>query len=272
MKEAISLYTNSIISADEANYPDYLSQGFICPLCHNNLFWTQGFLRNEVYISPCFKHHKNTGLECEARAKQYDYQKAVGIFSKESRNQRLQLFNNNFWEILTTNKYVPSKKQLNQISELNAIADACHARWNPEIVFELCQKLTSVASKESFIESMSAYNIPNQERNRIKTNLDSQIAAIKSMANQKIIKEIVYWLPSESAATSFRLLVALSMVDAIQIREMSNSPDSFGPLTTGEILHCMAATITITDWVESLKEFDKHKNAGRGFGIKQPKR
>ena len=268
MKEAISLYTTSIISADEANYPDYLSQGFICPLCHNNLFWTQGFLRNEIYISPCFKHHKNTGLECEARAKQYDYQKAVGMFSRESRSQRLQLFNNNFWEILTINKHILSKRELNRIPKLSAIASICHARWNSEIIVELCQKLALAASKENFIESMNAYNISNQEKSRIKANLDSQITAIKSMANQKIIKEVIYWLTSESAKTSFQLLVALSMVDAFQVREINNISDS-SALTSGEVIHCMAATITTTDWVESLKEFDKHKNAGRGFGIKR---
>lgn len=276
MKEAISLYTTSIISANEANYPDYLSQGFICPLCHNNLFWTQGFLRNEIYISPCFKHHKNTGLECEARAKQYDYQKAVEMFSRESRNQRLQLFNNNFWKVFCVQKHIPPRKNVKTTVEnrinANDLVSKCREQWsNTKLILELVEAFTNTVKKDDFKDTVENYlkiwsayaNYQLNEKNKAK-DIKIMMDAINLMANHQITREIIFWLGSESGKKSFEDLVYLSYLDAFNVRFLGLDP-SRCQISVEEVIYCMVGSIVVTDWVKSIEQVKKYATAGKGF-------
>ncbi len=116
MKIAKSMYLGGIeVFADQIeSYEDYKNLGLTCPYCNEAVFWRS---RSEYKISSnkavhrasCFAHF-GSDTECVAKFAQLRKVCASELSQfKESKNQRLKIYNAHLWEMLNSSLEVHPK-------------------------------------------------------------------------------------------------------------------------------------------------------------------
>ena len=252
MQQAISLYNGQLIEAEDADYSDYLNQGFCCPVCGSAVFLTKSFNRGTVLISAHFRHHKGSGLFCESRAKSPEYKEFLAKFSSKARGQRLSIFNDRFWQIYKHQKDLPPNfRLLYQNPKIKEMAKHCHKLWDAEMAIASLEKFK--LTKENIARSLEFQGL------ELTPHLINQTLELFKPAfnptNKLITAEIVRWLGTKSALSSFDKLIALASADLAEIKDP--------PWHSNDVSNVVLRSLATTDWERAIESV---RPKSRGFG------
>lgn len=266
----------TLIDALDADYPDTIDLGLLCPVCDKPVFLVkkserlrQG--RMEI-IQTHFSHYKSdseTAKLCEARIQTKEGREFLQHLSAESRGQRLSLFNRRLWEMIAWEKDCPRNldKWLKASypkhhQDLFYLVDHCWEYWKkPQELKQIKQAMPAVAEQlhdnREIIQAGLNPGSPAMQQ-AIKVCEDT----FNLRLHWLIAEEVADYLAQSSAKKVFANLVRLALFDFLPSAVAENRP-----IRSNEIQYLILNTIGLTRWVAALEEF-RSPRPGDGFGRK----
>ena len=267
MKLASSLYKGGeLIDASEADYEYSRELGIICPFCKESVFLAREHIRKNSNVRATWRHYKAllASIFCEERALSVQGKEILRQLQPEAQGQRLRLFNRRFWDIYRYDKHVPPLDKCcaryvdNQ--KINEIVRHCKERWDvPAILAIIPKRIEDFVSERTRDEVLKRYADKSWVSDGIiQSVIDNLAKSEYSVLRHKILSEVIEWLPTPTASSSFRKLMQLALLDCIDISRSQVQ-------STGAIANMAVSSLILTDWelaIANLKEPLK----GLGFG------
>lgn len=168
MLQCKSMYfAGNIVDASSIDsYEDYKRLGLVCPFCNEAVFFRKPV---DFYYSEginkqrqaCFSHYRG-GHQCELRSCTSKGIAEIEKIKAEKKNQRLKLYNNYLWEIISTGEVLPKQvvyKQLKLINKknLDRFVNTILNNWNT-LLEGLIQNLSAIS--DMYVDKMFFDNVP----------------------------------------------------------------------------------------------------------------
>lgn len=290
MRYAVAMYRAGFqVDANDCNYDSFKELGLLCPFCKEAVYWSRGseYVREGQKLSARarFSHYGSddpTAQQCELRAKRKEGREYLKQLEIESKNQRLKLFNDYFWEMLQSQRPIPiprekllrnkkwfGAKRLTEFSRITA------KRWKKREVeglnYELVAKTFEVVNqhknstsaeeqrmlvdfkkthkKLEEIESYRAFVAKETQRQADWTSdLDQQL-------HLAICKEICSFLGTRTAGYALEKM-CLSYVNVIRVSYPQIQPDevlSNYDLFFGGLMRGFGTLVARAHWLEEIR-------------------
>lgn len=273
MLTAKSMYRGGMLveAADCTSYEDSKNLGLICPFCSEPVFLKDMSARTApktkkiVLVRPHFSHYNGAdGAFCEKRALTSEGKHFIEQMRIEKRNQRLDLFNKYFWELIADSHHYPrnvDKTIKKWISEEKLIQLTRHMQmwWSSQD--EKSYKMIKKA-----YDHMTNPSVEDKETAKMYGELHTLVhyehmtAEIDGKLQLAIAFEASDFLCTKKSGLAFRKMISTS----IYCLENSDIPK---PVTREDYLDRVASMIPCmlagTDWVGQLEQ--KSKIQPKGF-------
>lgn len=261
---ASSLYQGGkLIDAAVASYEDSRELGLICPFCKESVFLVREHTRNDIVVRASWRHYKvsQRSAFCEERALSSKGKEQIKQLQSEARGQRLKLFNRRFWDIFEKDKHIPplEKTCLNFTDKqsLSKVVKHCKKRWDvPAILQAIPKKIQQTVGNPAWSTVIRSQAIGLGLQDQAQEVVDHFTSIEFSMLRHKILSEVVEWLATETASTSFEKIIQLAYLDCLEVFPR--------PIHTQAIAHMAIVSLILTDWEEAIASL-KFPTKGIGF-------
>lgn len=277
MLEARSMYrAGNLISAKDCDFDSYKELGLICPFCNQPVFLVKPAFKQRqktgatYYCQPHFSHYPGSDIsddDCEKRSQSTEGQNWIENIRIERRNQRLELFNLYFWDIIqSSNGYPKSPEKIVEkqigVDQLIKIQSDIREWWNShrEDVYKMIDTAVNILVDKTKAEShmIEMAKEVGAERAAI-AYLDRIEFAME--ADHKLHKAIAYeaadFLGTRKAGIAFRKMVAVAINN-------SESIGQFKRVNYHSISIHLISQLSNTRWIEELER--KQLEKSKGFG------
>jgi hypothetical protein len=274
MKKAKSLYlSGELIEADQCDYSSSRELGLVCPFCSEAVFLRAGSFRDTTLrngkkvtqiINANFAHYPGSflGFDCELRANSKEGKEKLAQLIVESKNQRLKLFNQRFWELFKQDRNLREKKLIvvikryfPNLKEVEALSIKSRMQWRStlSIIYGFLQETAEFFDTISSKEIQSNLRISIQTIEEEKTVNKMYFDSISKQYHYQICTEIVDFLATNTAGLAFYHLTKVAIATMIL-----STPDSkeLENLIKDPHYICMAIAGQIygTHWIKILKD------------------
>jgi hypothetical protein len=274
MKKAKSLYlSGELIEADQCDYSSSRELGLICPFCSEAVFLRAGSFRDTTLrngkkvtqiINANFAHYPGSfsGFDCELRANSKEGKEKLALLVIESKNQRLKLFNQRFWELFKQDRNLREKKLIAvvkryfpNLKEVEVLSIKSRRQWGSmlSVIYDFLQETAELFETISTKDVQSNLQIPIQtigeERMVNKMYFDS----VSKQYHYQICTEIAEFLATNTAGLVFYHLTKVAIFTMILSTPNSKELES---LIKDPYYICMAIAGQIygTHWIKILKD------------------
>lgn len=272
MLEAKSIYLGGdIVSAQECNYESYLKLGLKCPFCNSAVFLRAASNRAikgvQKPITAYFAHFPsgtNDDWDCIARAKSIAGRQEIEEIKIEAKKQRLKIYNNKLWELMTTDLQLTSQK----MKEIRKLIGEREIENKTKVVRKeivnnlnkLCLAIdrisTSLSNKDAgFIKAMS--QSPEDAKEMISMSSE-YLGQCDRRLHTAICCEVLQFLSTKSGNWVLNKLVALA-INACRV-ELQRPDNKLMPVDgLGSYQFAMIVTYSLvkTHWAEAIAKLDK---------------
>jgi hypothetical protein len=268
MKFASSLYRGGeLVDASVASYQDNRELGLVCPFCKESVFLAREHTRKETLVRASWRHYKMSQRSafCEERALSVKGKEQLKQLQSEARGQRLKLFNRRFWEIFKQKKHIPPIPPMTlkeacllftDKQTLKKIIIHCKEKWDvPAILQAIPHKIQSTLGSPELANAIRN-QIGFVGEDRVQEALDYYTNIEFSILRYKILSEVIEWLGTETASSSFEKVIELAFLDCVEIYPM--------PVHTEQIAHMAIVSLILTDWEVAINSL-KSPTKGIGF-------
>lgn len=283
MKYAKSIYRGGeVVDASICDYDSSKKLGLICPFCQESLYLRSGATyqrdNKKIITPPAFCHYqaeKTTAEDCELRSERKDGQDYLQKLRIEARNQRLEIFNERFWEIVVATFNVNTKilkKQCLAVFETKWIdrqVSLIRQELREKPVFYK-QELIAFTERHSALKDapiekgLKGGYTPTEliEEHRKYSTYDAQL-------QQLIGQEAISWLSTKTAGYAMKKLLTLSCwfwsADICRRRFKSKPPSNaiqhfskqIEALDARSHAHMILNIISSVNWISNLYSLDK---------------
>jgi hypothetical protein len=271
MEFASSLYRGGeLIAASQGNHRMSRELGLICPFCKESVHFIKEYWRGNVKVSSAWRHYK-IGVKshfCENRALSEEGKNELKQLLPYAQRQRLQLFNRRFWEIFSIDKVFPKKIRQAAVyycgseETVDQLVNHCLERWGVEEILKVLpeQIKQTFGNKNLVPETLRKHPFSKDLTDEQLMGVTNELIGAKfTVLRFKILNEVVAWLPTRTARTSFEKLICLSIVDCAAVMPI--------PIHTQDIANAAVASLVMTNWERSIAQLSQPTKA-IGFGVR----
>ncbi|MEG3877634.1 hypothetical protein QT972_09660 [Microcoleus sp. herbarium7] len=253
MKLASSLYLGGeLIPAAGSDYTTSRESGIVCPFCKEAVFLSREHERQGLKVSSSWRHYKmsTNSILCDNRALSAEGKQMLKQLQPESQGQRLKMFNRKFWEIYKHKKAFPPLKAtcLEFIDEptLDLMVKHCHERWDVQAIVKAIPETLSVsqeALENNVVFKQLARQLPDTRS--LQVIIENFTNTKFSILHHKICCEVVAWLGTRSAYSSFEKVIHLAFLDAVEALPQ--------PIHSNQVANMATCSIALTPWEEAIE-------------------
>lgn len=222
MKFAKSMYLGGdIVSPADCDRDSYSEFGLICPFCSNAVFLRKASTRQLktklIDIPATFSHFPNVAsVDCEAYSITNKGLQQLTIQRQQAKQQRLQIYQNNLWDLLKTNKSDITKEYLSYI-ETQYTSKFIKSVINKQL--ELFKNIPKSRYSDTFYESYIKTIINNSnysvltsiQTNDIQSNIIKYFSSFDKELHKSISFEIFEFLTTKSGLHIFKKIVTFTL-------------------------------------------------------------
>jgi hypothetical protein len=277
MLEARSMYrAGNLIFAKDCDFDSYKELGLICPFCDQPVFLVKPAFKQRqktgttYYCQPHFSHYPGSDIsddDCEKRSRSTEGQQWLENIRIERRNQRLELFNLYFWEIIKSSNGYPKspektiEKQIG-VDQLFKIQSDIREWWNShrEEVYQLIDVAFDQLINKDVAKSQMHEMAKQVGYERASVAYLDRLA-FSLTADHKLHKAIAYeaadFLGTRKAGIAFRKMIAIAIHDV-------SIHNKIHYVKYENITVHLISQLVNTRWIEELE--GKKQSKSRGFG------
>jgi len=271
MLECRSIYLGgNLIAAIDCDYDSSRDLGLICPFCDQPVFLVRGSEKRReksgvtYSVAPHFNHYSaSEGEQCEARSKTTEGQKWLDEIRIERHNQRLDLFNNHFWDMVRNSHDYPKNPKAN-ISEfeLKSLADNVREWWNkhPDQIRDwISQSMTVFTDPQKALRHSQNIARKLDVESGVKCLLDLFHTAmtVDMKLHEQICNEASDFLKTKKSGIALQKMISAILhkyPDLLKMYHKANHPDVIAVFLVGQI--------AMTRWNEEFERLNKSSKKG----------